>query len=165
MHLTSPDSRGLFDKAIIQSGAFALNQDSHAQAEAAGQAVAEQLGLPNATAEQLRSVPVEQLVEKFPFATIPGYIDGKVVQRSVAESFAAGEFAQVPILQGTNHEEEAAFIAAGLAVARAASCSRERSPRRTTSRRSQPFWEFRQSVRDRSQTSTHWSRSSPRLEH
>ena len=117
MHMTSPNSRGLFDKAIIQSGAFALTQDSHAQAEAAGQAIAEQLGLPNATAEQLRSVPVEQLVEKFPFATIPGYIDGKVVQRSVAESFAADEFAQVPILQGTNHEEEAAFIAAGLAVA------------------------------------------------
>jgi len=117
VHLTSPDSRGLFSKAIVQSGAFALQQDSHASAEAAGQAFAASIDLPNATAEQLRKVPVDKLVEKFPFATIPGYIDGKVIQRTVADALASGDFAAVPILQGTNHEEEASFTAVGLGVA------------------------------------------------
>src|SRR5262245_53363614 len=35
-HLVSPGSRGLFDRAIVQSGAFALHQQSLAEGEAAG---------------------------------------------------------------------------------------------------------------------------------
>ena len=116
VHLTSPGSRGLFQKAILQSGSFALTQDSHATAEAAGKAFVEQLGIAEPTAEQLRSIPVDELVANFPFATIPGYVDGEVLQRSVGESLATGQFARVPILQGTNKDEEAVFLTIGLAV-------------------------------------------------
>jgi para-nitrobenzyl esterase len=116
VHMTSPGSRGLFQKAILQSGSFALTQDSHATAEAAGKAFVEQLGVSEPTAERLRSLPVDQLVANFPFATIPGYVDGRVLQRSVDESLATGQFARVPILQGTNNDEEAVFSTIGLAV-------------------------------------------------
>ena len=116
VHLTSPGSRGLFHKAILQSGSFALTQDSHATAEAAGKAFVEKLDITEPTAEQLRSIPVDDLVDNFPFATIPGYVDGEVLQRSVGESLATGQFARVPILQGTNNDEEAVFLTIGLAV-------------------------------------------------
>lgn len=116
VHLTSPDSRGLFHKAILQSGSFALTQDSHATAEAAGKAFVEKLNITEPTAEKLRTIPVDDLVNNFPFATIPGYVDGKVLQRSVGESLATGQFARVPILQGTNNDEEAVFLTIGLAV-------------------------------------------------
>ena len=116
VHMTSPGSRGLFHKAILQSGSFALRQQSHQAAEAFGQQFAGQLGVTEQTAEQLRRIPVEDLVSNFPIATIPGYVDGKVLQRSVGESLASGRFARVPVLQGTDHDEEAAFTTVGLAV-------------------------------------------------
>ena len=40
LHMVSRGSRGLFDRAIIQSGAFALQQQSLADAKAAGVAFA-----------------------------------------------------------------------------------------------------------------------------
>lgn len=116
VHLTSTGSQGLFNKAIIQSGSFALEQESHAAAEAASQAFIEKLGITDQTAERLRSIPVDDLVNNFPTATIPGYVDGTVLQRPVGESLAAGQFARVPILQGTDHDEEAVFVTIGLAV-------------------------------------------------
>jgi para-nitrobenzyl esterase len=116
VHLTSPGSQGLFQKAILQSGAFALEQESHAAAEAASQAFVEKLGITDQTAERLRSIPVDDLVNSFPTAIIPGYVDGKVLQRPVGEALAAGQFARVPILQGTDHDEEAVFLTIGLAV-------------------------------------------------
>jgi len=115
-HLTSPGSQGLFQKAIVQSGSFALNQESHATAEAAGQAFAGQLIDGPQTAEKLRSIPVADLVANYPLAAIPGYVDGKVLQRTIGESLASGRFARVPVLQGTDHDEEAVFTAIGLAV-------------------------------------------------
>ncbi|GAB3062155.1 carboxylesterase family protein [Intrasporangium mesophilum] len=119
-HLTSPGSRGLFAKAIVQSGSFALRQQSHEAAESFGEQLARQLGISGGTpaqiAEQLRSVPVDDLVNNFPIATIPGYVDGQVLQRSIGDSLASGTFARVPVLQGTDHDEEAVFTTIGLAV-------------------------------------------------
>ena len=57
VHMTSPGSRGLFHKAILQSGSFALRQQSHQAAEAFGQQFAGQLGVTEQTAEQLRRHP------------------------------------------------------------------------------------------------------------
>ena len=45
VHLVSPGSRGLFQRAIVQSGAFALTQQSLAAAEAFGQTFAASRGL------------------------------------------------------------------------------------------------------------------------
>ena len=49
-HLVSPGSRGLFERAIVQSGAFALNQVPLAEAEAFGATFAASVGCPDQTA-------------------------------------------------------------------------------------------------------------------
>ena len=84
-HLVSRDSRGLFQRAIVQSGAFALTQVSLADAEAFGQAFASnpEVGCADQTARCLRGVAVEDLVGNFPTAAIPGVVDGKVLTESI----------------------------------------------------------------------------------
>jgi para-nitrobenzyl esterase len=116
-HLVSPGSRGLFQRAIVQSGAFALTQAPLADAEAFGKTFAESVNCPDQTAECLRGVPVDKLVDKFPPAAIPGVVDGDVLTESIGSAFAGGRFTRVPILNGINHDEEFLFVAAlGLAV-------------------------------------------------
>src|SRR5690242_7178565 len=114
-HMVSAGSRGLFQKAIIQSGSFALNQQPLATAEAAGEAFAAQAGCPDQTAACLRHLPVSDLVNPN-FIEIPGVVDGKVLTEPIGTALAAGRFARVPVLNGTNHEEEALFVAIGLTV-------------------------------------------------
>ena len=114
-HLVSPGSRGLFGKAIIQSGSFALNQRPLADAEAAGEAFAAQAGCPDQTAACLRQLPVSDLVNPN-FVEIPGVVDGKVLTEPIGTALAAGQFARVPVLNGTNHDEERIFVTIGLTV-------------------------------------------------
>ncbi len=114
-HLVSPGSRGLFQKAIIQSGSFALNQRPLADAEAAGEAFAAQAGCPDQTAACLRHLPVDHLVSPN-FVEIPGVVDGKVLTEPIGTALAAGRFARVPVLNGTNHDEERIFVTIGLTV-------------------------------------------------
>jgi para-nitrobenzyl esterase len=114
-HLVSPGSRGLFATAIIQSGSFALNQRPLADAEAAGEAFAAQAGCPDQTAACLRQLPVSDLVSPN-FVEIPGVVDGKVLTEPIGTALAAGQFARVPVLNGTNHDEERIFVTIGLTV-------------------------------------------------
>jgi carboxylesterase type B len=61
----SHDPRGLFQRAIVESGAFALAQQPLADAETAGEAVAAQAGCLDQTAGCLRGLPVQALVDAF----------------------------------------------------------------------------------------------------
>jgi para-nitrobenzyl esterase len=116
VHLVSPGSRGLFDRAIVQSGSFALTQQSLAQGEAFGQAFAANanVGCPDQSADCLRKLPVSTLVDNFcpnaGCAAIPGIVDGKVLKESFGTALAAGRFADVPILNGVNHDEQRVFV-------------------------------------------------------
>jgi para-nitrobenzyl esterase len=114
--LVSPGSRGLFQRAIIESGSFALAQQSLAGAEADGQAFAARAGCPDQTADCLRQLPVGALTQNFPAVAIPGVVDGQVLPESVGTALAAGRFARVPVLNGTNHDEERFFVTLGLTV-------------------------------------------------
>jgi para-nitrobenzyl esterase len=120
VHLVSDGSRGLFDRAILQSGSFALKQQSLAEGEVFSQAFAASAGCPDQTAECLRKVPVDTLVNNFcpdaGCAAIPGIVDGKVLKESFGTALAAGRFARVPVLNGTNHDEERIFVTFGLTV-------------------------------------------------
>jgi para-nitrobenzyl esterase len=113
-HLVSRDSRGLFQRAIVHSGAFALTQQPLATAEAAGKAFADAAGCTDQTARCLRQLSVDKLV--VPGAAIPGVIDGKVLTESVGTALAAGRFARVPILNGIVHDEERLFVMLGIPV-------------------------------------------------
>jgi len=114
VHLVSRGSRGLFDRAIVQSGSFALTQQSLAEGEAFGQTFATSAGCPDQSAECLRNRPVADLVNNFhpniASAAIPGIIDGKVLKESLGTALAAGRFADVPVLNGVNHDEQRVFV-------------------------------------------------------
>jgi para-nitrobenzyl esterase len=113
-HLVSRGSRGLFDRAIVESGAFALNQQSLGSAESAGEAFAAKAGCADQTAACLRSLPVSALVNHD--SGIPGVVDGKVLTEPIGQALEAGHFAHVPILNGISHNEEFLFVV-GLGVA------------------------------------------------
>jgi para-nitrobenzyl esterase len=112
-HLTSPSSRGLFHRAIMQSGTFALNQQPLATAETAGQAFAAKAGCTDQSAKCLRDLPADTLVNNWGPAAIPGVVDGKVLKESFGTALAAGRFARVPVLNGSNREEERVFVTRG----------------------------------------------------
>jgi len=79
-HMISRGSRGLFHRAIVQSGSFAMTQQSLAAAEADGEAFAAKAGCPDQTADCLRGLPVADLVSNFPSSAIPGVVDGAVLE-------------------------------------------------------------------------------------
>jgi para-nitrobenzyl esterase len=115
-HLVSRGSHGLFQRAIVQSGAFALQQQPLADAESAGQDFADVVGCAQHTADCLRHASVTDLVNDFGVA-IPGYVDGSVLTESIGAALAGGRFARVPVLNGINHDEERLFVdALGIAV-------------------------------------------------
>src|SRR6516165_10781370 len=107
--MVSPGARGLFQRAIVQSGAFALNQRPLATAEAAGEAFATAVGCPDQSAACLRNVPVSDLVSKFG-VEIPGVVDGSVLTQPIGTALARGQFARVPIINGITHNEELLFV-------------------------------------------------------
>ena len=109
--MVSPGARGLFQRAIVQSGAFALNQRPLATAEAAGEAFATAVGCPDQSAACLRNAPVSDLVNDFG-VEIPGVVDGSVLTQPIGTALATGQFARVPIINGITHDEELLFVAA-----------------------------------------------------
>jgi para-nitrobenzyl esterase len=110
--LASPGSRGLFQRAIVESGAYQLAQPSLAQGEAGGAAFAAAAGCADQSAACLRSLDVATILAHQP-AGIAGaspVIDGAFLPRSIAEAFATGQFNRVPVIEGANHDEWRLFV-------------------------------------------------------
>ncbi|GAA5210303.1 carboxylesterase/lipase family protein [Microbacterium kyungheense] len=120
MQLASPGAKGLFQAAVIQSGAFAPIQKSLAQAETEGRAAAAAVGCADQTAECLRQVPVDALVANQPLSLTPGVVDGTVLKSSVGVAIATGRFNRVPIINGVNTQEERIFVPLGVSVTKGA---------------------------------------------
>lgn len=111
-HLASPKSAGLFHKAIIQSGAYALDQPTQAVADAGGAARMATLGCADPTdAACLRALPVETLLANQGSAGFVPNIDGNVLTQSIRSALASGQFNKVPVLQGSTHDEWRLFVA------------------------------------------------------
>lgn len=111
--LASPGSAGLFQRAIVHSGAYSLTQSSLATAEAAGTAFATAAGCTDQTAACLRGLSVAQILASQPGGTTGArpVIDNKFLTQSVGAAFASGQFNQVPIMEGANHDESRLFVA------------------------------------------------------
>ncbi|WP_332770487.1 carboxylesterase/lipase family protein [Phenylobacterium sp.] len=115
----SPAARGLFHKAIVESGGgrdvLASLEASGADAPAgyaAGEAFAEKAGLKAPDAAALRALPAEKVLGDLAFFnnrnrddyTGP-MIDGRVVTGNPSAIFARGEQAPVPLIIGFNSAE------------------------------------------------------------
>jgi len=106
-NVASPRAARLFQRAIVESGAYALNLPSLATAEAQGTAVATSLGC--STAACLRALTVAQILSRTGSGIVPN-VDGKVLPQTLATAFASGDFNRVPIMQGSNHDEFTLFV-------------------------------------------------------
>ena len=109
--LASPGARGLFAKAIVESGTYTLTPVSLATAETAGESFAASAGCPDQSAACLRSLPVSTILK---YQDAGGYrpnIDGEVLAESLESAFASGDFNHVPVIIGTNHDERRLFVA------------------------------------------------------
>lgn len=107
--LTSPMSKGLFNKAIIEStGSLPTPATPLARAEALGAEVATALGLPGAeaTAAQLRATPAEKIIlDPKTGRGLRTILDGRVMTQSIMDGFASGAALDVPLIIGTNSDE------------------------------------------------------------
>lgn len=111
--MISPQARGLFQRAVVQSGLgrelqIPLDRPGPAGAPSArqrGQTWADAAGL--TSAEALRAAPAETFLGPAPsFANGDlNLIDGEVVTETVEAAFAAGRQAPVPYVIGTNSAE------------------------------------------------------------
>jgi para-nitrobenzyl esterase len=114
VNLVSPTARGLFHRAIVESGAYLLTQPTLAQAEAAGTnfANAVQCNQPNPAdvLSCLRALSVPTILGVAGFSPAPN-VDGKVLTQSIAPALASGQFNRVPLMNGSNHDEWNLFVA------------------------------------------------------
>ena len=109
--LTSPSARGLFSRAIVESGAYALNEASLATAESAGEAFATKAGCSDQTAACLRALPVPAILANENAGGYQPDIDGAVLHQSIGPALASGQFNRVPLINGSNHDEWRLFVA------------------------------------------------------
>jgi para-nitrobenzyl esterase len=106
--LATPPAKGLFDKAIVESGGGWTPAVGLAQEEAKGVARmqrAANLG-PDATADQLRAVPADKLLDSVGGAAGVGPMqDGRLMKETPSQAFAAGHAIDVPLIIGSNSFE------------------------------------------------------------
>jgi para-nitrobenzyl esterase len=109
--VASPQARGLFERAIAESGSYNLTQASLASAETAGEAFATKAGCASQTAACLRSLPVSAILANENAAGYTPNINSDVLPESLGTAFATGNFNRVPIINGTNRDEWRLFVA------------------------------------------------------
>ncbi|QXJ25623.1 carboxylesterase family protein [Actinomadura graeca] len=128
--LTAPGARGLFQRAIVQSGPctvanwpdFDGTPDPAGSwlprprrlAERQGLTVAARLGCadPATAAACLRALPTSTLLKESEYGFAPVYGGGGVLPRSPKEALARGAFSKVPVMHGMTRDEHRTFEAA-----------------------------------------------------
>ncbi|MDB5758525.1 MAG: carboxylesterase [Burkholderia sp.] len=123
-HLASPLSRGLFAKAIVESGGYGFDrQQTQSQLETQSTGIVNTAlaaaGVNCATVDAacLRGLSADvvnnQLATAFTTVNsspVPS-VDGKVLPKSIKATFIAGENNKVPLVNGSNRDEWSLFVA------------------------------------------------------
>jgi para-nitrobenzyl esterase len=114
--LASPLAAGLFQRAVAQSGAYALSLPSQSSAENRGSSFAQSVGCSDQTAACLRSVPVATVLANQPVTegSILPNVDGRVLPQSIKAAFDSGQFNRVPVVEGSTHDEFSIFYATNI---------------------------------------------------
>ena len=122
-NVASPTAAGLFRGAISESGAnvfqslfdpivtLTIGETTGTEVVPSGSAITASVGCTtHKTAKCLRDVPAATLAALEPAAVHP-FVDGTVLAQTPSAAFASGEFNQVPMISGSNHDEYRYFIA------------------------------------------------------
>jgi para-nitrobenzyl esterase len=116
--LAAPKARGLFHKAIGESGAFfgnAIAMNPLAERAPRDREWVNSLGAKNLA--ELRAMPAGKLIEaasKKPVVWFSPVIDGEFLTEPVADTYAAGRQARVPAIIGWNCDERAGTLSKGM---------------------------------------------------
>jgi para-nitrobenzyl esterase len=124
--LAMPSAKGLFSRAIIQSGPT-LRVVTREDAEKAAQAVLDELQLPTGDVQALQQVPLAQLLaayfaasKKYSFNhVVTGFapmVGGSVLPEHPFSPAASALMADVPLIAGTNRTEMALQLAGDAAT-------------------------------------------------
>jgi para-nitrobenzyl esterase len=115
VQLASPSARGLFAKAIVESGGYADYPLPLAAAEVRGHAFAVKAGCAKRTFRQtaqcLRKLPVSAVLADQDQSGASADIDGHVLTQPLKTALASGNFSHVPVIEGSNHDEWRLFVA------------------------------------------------------
>lgn len=105
--LATPSARGLFAKAIVESGGGWFEPSSLATKESEGADIATRVGLPGAqaTLAQLRALPLEKTLDIPPKLGFGPFVDGRLVKETPTAAFAKGDAIDVPLVIGSNSFE------------------------------------------------------------
>jgi len=102
--LASPAAKGLYQKAIVESGLGWFEPSTLAAKEKTYATSVEKAGITASTADELRAVPWEKI------NAIPGnygpFTDGRLLTETPTQALAAGRFADVPLIIGFNSGED-----------------------------------------------------------
>jgi para-nitrobenzyl esterase len=103
--LATPSARGLYQKAIVESGLGWTEPKTLADEEKVGAAALAKAGVPaTATAADLRALPADKL------AAVGGnygpFIDGKLMTETDSQAIARGHVPDVPLIIGSNSGED-----------------------------------------------------------
>ncbi|HLZ75673.1 carboxylesterase/lipase family protein [Phenylobacterium sp.] len=119
MLTTSPAAKGLFVRAIAESGggtaAAAAIRGPGLTYETVGAAWAKAAGAPDATPAQLRAIPAAEVLKTGPVGPM---IDGVMLKRSPGDAYRKGEQLRVGLMIGGN-SHEASLFGENVAVAKA----------------------------------------------
>ena len=119
-HLVSPSAAGLFQRAIVESGAYAVTLPSLASGDAKGVAFAKAVGCASGDAACLRALPVSAIVgQEDPDSSVADplitqfqpNVGTAILPIQPIVGIASGRFNRVPVLQGSNHDEGRLFTA------------------------------------------------------
>jgi para-nitrobenzyl esterase len=116
-HVASPKSRGLFHKAISQSGGCTTLLASKETAQKQGASLAAKLGCGGDDAEALTCLREKGVAELLAAATpdvgaFGPSLDGEFLPDQPRSLFDRGEIAKVPYILGSNTDEGTLFVAA-----------------------------------------------------
>ncbi len=110
------EAQGLFQKAIVESGAGREHGMTLGEAEADGTAVAAKLGVNANDPAALRAIPADAIVAAGDLNLFKGeapILDGKLLSEDAMDAFGRGRTSRIPYLIGSNSMELPAAFAGG----------------------------------------------------
>jgi len=105
--LSTPSAKGLFAKAIVESGLGWHTMHTKSEAEAQGAQAAVAMGLTDAAAtpDVLRALSTDALIAATPERDVGPMVDGQLVPQSITAAVSKGDYSHVPLIIGTNSNE------------------------------------------------------------
>jgi para-nitrobenzyl esterase len=122
LHLTSPASRGLFHRAILQSGNASMRWPSTSEADDQGERFAAALGCTDRgrVLACLRAAPLDQMMGALPTGQAQiledgrrewkPVVDGVEIPDQPRELYRGGRFSRIPIIIGVNGDEGWTYV-------------------------------------------------------